>query len=183
MDTNELNEPTVQVIKLEPEFRLILSKFNAKTYLETIKNHVKNTGFGLLEFVETLKFFEKVKEIISGNSQSKNPEEQEGDKEFKQMVIDAITPYGKNGYTTTRGAKFALMEAGHKYHYENCNDPVLANLIEEVNALTEQLKARQEFLKTVPGEGMEIHIGEGELITIYPPYKTSTSTYKVTLPR
>lgn len=173
-------------VPLDSETKLVLSKINAKTYLATIKEKIKESGNIdiLFSFVEVIKFFDKINELIKGNSQATNPEDREGDKEFKSMVMDAITPYGKEGYKTPRGAKFNIMEnAGTVYHYENCNDPYLIKFKEALEMLNSQIKERQEFLKTVPSAGLEIYVGEGELITVYPPYKTSTTTYKVTLPR
>lgn len=179
------------IIELVPDTTLILSKVNAKTYLQTIKDRVKESGNIelLFKFVEVIKFFDKINEIIKGNSQAPNPEDREGDKEFKKMVMDEVFKYGKEGYKTARGAKFGIMEnAGTVYHYENCNDPILASLVERSKELLEYIKDRQEFLKTVPKEGMKIvdesgAIPSGELIEVFPPYKTSTTTYKVTLPK
>lgn len=172
-------------IQLIPENVLILSKINAKTYLQTIKDKVKESGDTnlLFKFVEVIKFFDKINEIIKGNSQAPNPEDREGDKEFKKMVMDEVSKYGKEGYQTPRGAKFGIMEnAGTVYHYENCKDLLLDDYKTQLEILTLKIKERQEFLKTVPVTGMEIRF-EDELITVYPPYKTSTTTYKVTLPK
>lgn len=170
----------IQITSAQP---LIISKQNAKSYFSSIKEYIKETGKGMFEFLEVLKFFDKVNETIKGNSQASNPEEREGDKEFKQMVMDEVSKYGKDGYTTTRGAKFSIMEnAGTKYHYENCGDPVLVELNEKNVEILEKIKIRQEFLKTVPISGMEIR-HEDELINVYPPYKTSTQTYQIRLPK
>lgn len=173
-------------VELSPEQPLVLSKVNAKTYLRIIKDRVKESGNTdvLFRFVEVIKFFDKINELIKGNSQATTPEERDGDKEFKKMVLDEVSKYGKEGYTSPRGAKFGLMEnAGTVYHYEKCNDPILEGYAEQFSILTLKINDRKEFLKKVPSAGMEIHIGEGELITVFPPYKTSTTTYKVTLPK
>jgi len=48
----------------------------------------------------------------------------------------------------------------------------------------EALKARKEFLKTVPIEGLTVvDTASGETVTVYPPSKSSNSSYKVSLPR
>jgi len=170
-------------VELIPENKLVLSKDNAKTYFKIIKQRIKDTGSGMFEFLETLKFFDKINELIKGNSQATNPEERDGDKEFKKMVLDEVSKYGKEGYVTPRGAKFQTMEAGHRYYFDKCNDPILDAYMEQLSVLEAKIKERQEFLKKVPQAGMELHLGEGELITVYPPYKTSVTTYKITLPK
>jgi hypothetical protein len=44
----------------------------------------------------------------------------------------------------------------------------------------EVLKARQDFLKTVPSKGMELKVDD-EVVTVYPPSKSSTTSIAVTL--
>jgi hypothetical protein len=99
------------------------------------------------------------------------------------MIREEVAKYGKGGYVTPRGAKFELAEVGYKYDWNACQDPILEQLESEVNSLKDRLKQRQEFLKTVPKEGIDIIFDGGEVCRIYPPIKTSTSSYKVTLPK
>jgi hypothetical protein len=171
-----LNKP--QEIILAPGSIVTLSKTNAAGFHLQMKEMIKDTGYGLLEYVELLKFFEKIKEQISGNSQSNIPE----DKEFTSMVRDEVAKHGKAA-TTPRGVKIELAEVGSSFDFTQCNDPELVTLEAEVLAANEKLKARKDFLKAVPTKGMEIITGEGEVITIYPPSKSSKSSYKVTLPK
>jgi hypothetical protein len=86
----------------------------------------------------------------------------------------------KGKFETPSGGKIETMEGGTKYHYENCNDPIYQELLIEQDKLNERIKSRELFLKTIPVNGMDIR-HEDELVTIFPPYKTSTTTYKVTL--
>jgi hypothetical protein len=101
------------------------------------------------------------------------------DERFTDYVREELA---KNGgkITTASGAKVETMEGGTKYHFENCQDPVLTDLINELEKVQAKIKARESMLKMTPPEGLELRI-EDELVTVYPPYKTSTSTYKVTL--
>lgn len=169
-----------QVI-LSPDAILVLSKENVKDFHGRVKQRIKDTGDGLMEYLEVIKFFEKLKDVISGDSQSKDPAEKEGDKELKQMVRDEVAKW--NGkYTTPRGVKFENAETGTKYNYSICNDQSLLLLEIDAKAAAEKLKERQEFLKKLPVEGVEIR-QEDELVRIYPPSKSSTSSYKITLPK
>lgn len=174
MDNNE-----VLISSAQP---MIISKENARSFYQHIRAMIFEGTYDPFKFLEVIKLFDKVNEFIKGNSQSPNPEEREGDKEFKNYILDLIKK--ENGkYISPRGAKFEIMDnAGTKYHYENCNDPVLVDYINRLIVLEAQIKNRQEFLKTVPVSGMEIR-EEDELIKVYPPYKTSTTAYKITLPK
>jgi hypothetical protein len=103
------------------------------------------------------------------------------DERFTDYVREELA---KNGgkITTASGAKVETMEGGTKYHFEKCGDTELEMYEAAVLAAQNNLKERQEFLKRVPKEGLTVvEPFTGEVITVYPPYKTSTSTYKVTL--
>jgi hypothetical protein len=173
-----VNQP--QQVELRPDNILVISKQNARTFHAHVKERIKENGYGLFEYVETIKFFEKLAKVISGDSSSKNPDEKSGDTEFKDMIREEIKKY--NGtYTTPRGVKFEMAETGTKYDFSKCGDselPVLEVQAAEINAL---IKKRQEFLKTLPASGIDIITSDGEAIKIYPPSKTSTSSYKATL--
>lgn len=171
-----LNKP--QEIILAPGSIVTLSKTNAAAFHRQMKEMITETGYGLLEYVEFLKFADKLKEQISGNSQAGIPE----DKEFTSMVRDEVAKHGKAAITS-RGVKIELAETGTSYDFSQCNDPELVTLEAEALLATEKLKARKDFLKTIPAKGVEIVTGEGEVLTIYPPAKSSKSSYKVTLPK
>jgi hypothetical protein len=68
-----------------------------------------------------------------------------------------------------------------KYDYVFCEDDILNDLVISRLALEEQIKERQEFLKHLPSEGIEIISRYGEVKRIYPPSKSSTSSIKCTI--
>jgi len=92
-------------------------------------------------------------------------------------AVDAVKPsaiaeahkYGKDG-ARSMDAKVEVVEAGVKYDYSN--DSVWRDL-------KEKIKERETFLKGVK-EAFEMRVDD-ELVTIYPPIRTSTTTTKVTL--
>lgn len=101
------------------------------------------------------------------------------DERFKSYVLDEVGKYGK-GRTLASGTKIELAEVGVKYNYDQCGDPVYAGLMQEKAALDFKIKTRESFLKMTPPEGVEVR-HEDELITIYPPSKSSQSSYKITI--
>lgn len=80
------------------------------------------------------------------------------------------------------GATVELIEAGAKYDFTNCGDPVYNELTKQAAEIAAQIKNREAFLKTVQGS-MNIVTDDGEGVTVYPPVKSSTSTVKITFPK
>ena len=98
---------------------------------------------------------------------------------YKKSVLDAAEKYGEKSFQY-QNSKVEIKETGVKYDFSQCGDPVYRNL-EEANEVTSSLmKQRADFLKTVPAAGMELKI-EDEVITVYPPSKSSTTSIAVTL--
>ena len=166
-------------IILSPDQLPLISRTNAKIFHDQVKQRIKDTGDGLFEYIEFVKFVEKISEVISGNSQAKLP----ADSELREMIRTEVAKYGKEGFTTKRGAKFQLAEVGYKFDWEACGDPVHDQMMSELSMLKDRISAREDFLKTVPAEGVDIIFDGGEVCKIFPPVKTSTSSYKVTLPK
>ena len=98
--------------------------------------------------------------------------------EFKAAQFDEAQKHGKR--FTFQSAEFMEKEAGVKYDFSKSNDPIYHELKLDAEKATNDLKEREKFLKTVPAKGQDI-IHEGELITIFPPSKSSTTILQVTL--
>lgn len=99
----------------------------------------------------------------------------------KEILDDIIVEVDKHGKSATYlNVEFSKMEAGVKYDWMLCGDPVLNRLLDEQEALLAKVKERQDFLKKCPADGLSINDPEtGEVVTIYPPNKSSTTTVKV----
>jgi len=101
--------------------------------------------------------------------------------DFKEYALQELSKYGKN-YISANGTKIEQIESGIKYDYSKCGDPILQFLEHELSILESSIKERKEFLKKVPKTGMDnLDSLSGEINRIYPPSKSSTSTYKVTI--
>lgn len=160
------------ILEITPGYIISISKSNVETFHRTMRDMIYQTGSGVFEYLETIKFFEKLKEEIFG-SQSKD-----GDKGFKNHVIDEIRKYGKE-YITSRGVKFELAETGTKYDFSG--DPVWSSIVEKIKPLDEDKKKREAFLKSLTKTLIETDPETGETFEVQPPIKTSTSSFKVTL--
>lgn len=100
---------------------------------------------------------------------------------YKSAVLEAAEKYGQKSFDY-QNSKVEIKETGVKYDYSKCNDPEWELLEQQCLSFSEGLKQREAFLKTVPGKGLEILNGiTGELVTIYPPAKSSTTSIAITL--
>jgi hypothetical protein len=81
-----------------------------------------------------------------------------------------------------KGMKVETSELGTKYIWDNVNDPKYVELKDAKKFADDNLKAREEFLKTLPIEGVEqLDPDTGEVYRIYRPGKSSTTGIKITL--
>lgn len=99
--------------------------------------------------------------------------------EVRQRVIAEQDKYGKHKMTYY-GATFDIKEAGVKYDYSQCQDVIWDDLRKQLDALNEQIKEREAFLKTLKERFTYIDESTGEIVTIYPPQRKSTTTYAIT---
>jgi len=100
---------------------------------------------------------------------------------YKRFLLDEAAKYGKSFEYIN--AKFEVKEMGVKYDYSQCGDPEMTELLRQETEIKEKVKARSEFLKTLPTTGLSIMQEDtGELVIVYPPSKTSTTTLTVKLP-
>jgi hypothetical protein len=100
---------------------------------------------------------------------------------YKAALMNAADKEGGNSFEKYN-AKFQKKEAGTKYDWAVCNDPVVIQLQEKLEAIKKELDERQEFLKTIPTSGLIVTDQDsGETTTVFPPSKTSATTIAVTL--
>jgi len=103
-----------------------------------------------------------------------------GNPEYIDYLRYEVAKYGQS-MTTATGTKIELSEVGTKYDYVFCEDDIYNELVIKRDALDEQIKERQQFLKTLPSEGIDIINEDGVVSRIYPPSKSSTSSVKCTI--
>ena len=99
--------------------------------------------------------------------------------EVRQRVIAEQDKYGKEAMTYY-GARFDIKEAGVKYDFTECNDDIWNDIYQQMEALNEKRKEREAFLKTLKERFTYIDESTGEIVTIYPPQRKSTTTYAIT---
>ena len=100
------------------------------------------------------------------------------DAEYKTLLLDEASKYGKS--FEHLNAKFEVKEMGVKYDYSVCNDPTYNKLKAQLTVIEDELKAREKYLKAIPPQGVQTLL-EDEVVTIYPPAKSSTTSITVNL--
>lgn len=100
------------------------------------------------------------------------------DPDYKDMLLDEASKYGKT--FEQYNARFEVKEMGVKYDYSVCNDPVYNKLKAQLTVLEDEIKAREKYLKAIPTQGVQTLL-EDEVLTLYPPAKSSTTSITVNL--
>lgn len=100
---------------------------------------------------------------------------------YAKCVLSAAEKYGQKKFDF-HNAVIEIKEVGTKYEWDKTGDTVLAMLEQKKLSAENALKERQEFLKGVPAKGLSIIDEEtGEMVTVFPPAKSSTTSIAVTL--
>ena len=101
------------------------------------------------------------------------------DSQYKMMVLNEAEKHGKS--FDFQNSKIEIRESAVKYDYSACNDPDWQKLEAEILALKDKQKERELFLKTIKPSGIDIIDENGEIYTLYPPAKSSTTSVSVNL--
>jgi len=131
---------------------------------------------------------EMVQGIIDGNVQTEKAlltirairmAMESAEDKIKDQVIDELHKRGKEGFDVY-GAKVNLKELGVKYDYTNCLDPIWNDLDAELKRVSDLKKEREAFLKSITKAMTFVDDSTGEVVTIQPPIRQSTTSYTIT---
>ena len=166
------SEGANQFPQIEPYITEVASHFNptresigdAITYL---RNQLDNGDLNPEELAIRVKWME---EYIK-----------EAKEAIRPHVLDSIGKYTKGEDIVKYGSRIEPMEAGTRYDYSGCGDIVWNELQKAKEGHDKLIKDREKFLQAIKGRQELYDESTGEVYTVFPPKKTSTSTYKVTL--
>ena len=99
------------------------------------------------------------------------------DKNVKELAVTEALKHGKS--FDYYGCNYQVKETGVKYDYSECGDSCLDDLYDELARLKQQIKERENFLKSLKPEMEIADAASGELLNA--PSKTSTTTVVVTI--
>lgn len=141
-------------------------------------NDVLEGNTPALSMIEMFNFIDKVGSKVKGMA------DLNGKYQFVDLVRDEIKRNSEDGRSckSKYGTKFELAETGTQYNFKVCGDEEWNQLNKQLEELKDRIKKRETFLKTISESGLSTLDEEtGEVKKIYPPIKTSTSSYKQTL--
>lgn len=103
------------------------------------------------------------------------------DKGVVDAVLTEADKYGKNEQISYNGAKINIRETGVKYDYSMCGDQTLIDLYAQRDEIVSKIKEREEWLQSVPLNGFEYaDPNTGEMVKLYRPAKSSTTSFAIT---
>lgn len=99
-------------------------------------------------------------------------------KDIAENVMTEADKYSEKTFTAY-GATITKAEHGTKYNYAACGDTVWERLDADAKTAASRLKVREDFLKALKEPLTVIDEMTGQVVTITPPIKTSTSGLNV----
>ena len=161
------NEKTAEIVRTTEIIGLVgTTKYNRIALAKQIVMEMKGGSLDALNIHLQVKNTESLIKMILE------------DKDYKEICLEEAQKYGKK--FEKQNAAFEIKETGIKYDYSGCNDSLLLELYAEEEALKKKIEDREKFLKGLPASGHEIR-QDDELITLYPPIKTSQTSVTVSL--
>jgi hypothetical protein len=162
---------------------LQISKNGVQQAADALYNKVLEGETSAVQVAEMINFVTQVATEV------KKKTDDMGKNAFVDLVRDQIkaNSNGDGTYVTKYGTKLELAETAVSYAFDACKDPLWDFYDQEIKKMDKLKKNREKFLKTITKEypAGNILIPEtGELhenVTLYPPIKTSTSSFKQTL--
>lgn len=148
-----------------PEITDKISKYDIKVLAKEVVDNVCLSG-KIIKLAENLAKMDLLIDEIKKNEN------------YKNYILNEISYYGKS-HTTASGTKIELAEVGTKYDYGQTGDLIMVDLELQKAILDAKIKERQTFLKSIT-KPMEVLFSD-EVVTLYPPAKTSTSSVKITI--
>ena len=136
---------------------------------ETVAVILKAVDDGAVNPLEARIRLKAIEEVVSTASSS-----------IAKYVRDEAEKHGTKSFDYM-GAKVELAETGVNYNYDVCGDPEWEELQTSLKQLKADIKAREEFLKSLKKPITVANEETGEVITIKPPVKTSTSGVKISI--
>ena len=95
--------------------------------------------------------------------------------------VDEASKYHKGEDIKLLGAELKVKEAGTKYDFSGCNDPIYQKYESVISENKEAQKDRTNFLKSIKTKTTLVDDETGEVYEIMPPIKKSTTIVQVTI--
>lgn len=97
---------------------------------------------------------------------------------IKEAALDEFDKYAGEKEIAKGDCHITKAEVGAKYDYCNCNDPIWNDLDKKEQEIKKEKKDREKFLKAIKGREMIVDPDTGEMVEVFAPVKTSTTSLK-----
>lgn len=154
-------------------------KAQRSSFVQKLVEAIEDGDINPLDAHLQLKAMEDIINSLTNKDEAKNKLNHEYAKRYHSLLMEEVDKHGKQ--FEYHQSKITIGEVGTKYDYSVCNDPELEEMQKQLEEMQGKVKAKQKFLQTLPEEGIQKVTEEGEVIMLYKPTKTSTTSLKVTL--
>ncbi len=100
------------------------------------------------------------------------------DAEVREAVMDALSMYNEKTISLD-GAQVTKRMMPARYAFSQCGDPVYDKLQAQLDVAKKELKAREDFLKALPGKTTIVDDDSGEVYEVIPPPKSQGETLAI----
>jgi hypothetical protein len=141
------------------------SKSQAQTFAQTIIEQVESGSLDALEVhIRCKAFMVALTQVIES---------------IETTTLAEAEKHGKS--FDFKSARIEVKELGSKWHFDKSNDSKYFSIKSNIEKLDIERKDRETFLKSLKSKTSILDEETGELIEIFPPYKTSKTGITVTL--
>jgi hypothetical protein len=152
------------------------TKAERKTFVEGLVNSIEAGEVDALKIHLQIKAMEDIiKQLTSSDATNQSAQK------YRSMLLAEAEKHNQKEFEINN-AKISIRETGVDYDYRVCGDEVLNKLLSTKEQIDNEVRERRAWLNNVPSTGVSIVDKDtGEVSTIYPPAKTSTTTVVVSL--
>ena len=144
------------------------------------KEQIKTFADKMIESVLS-GYTDPLKVKIQLSAMKKTIEEIELNEQFKDCILNEAAKYHKDELKNIHNANVQIKEIGVKYDYSQCGMPEYESIISDIATLTERKKALEKRLQTITQTEEYVCPITGEIVTLTPPSKTSTTSIVITI--
>lgn len=144
-----------------------LNKQGATNLANQLLTALEHGEVNPIDLTLVFKTIEKAKDIV--------------EPKLKELTLQAAESYEGKAFTYNGNFVEVTDSLGVRFDFSNCNHLEYEVLQKEVKERTARMKEIEEELKAMKKPREEVNTETGEVYTVYPPIKKSTTGVKITL--
>lgn len=145
----------------------LIGKVGVKNLATQILNSLENGEINPIELKGAFKAIEDASKEVKAK--------------LDEYAIKEAEKYGEKNFNVGNINVQYTESLGPSYDYSNCGHLEYLDVLEKLEPLLKRKKEIEEELKAMKKSREEVNIETGEVYTVYPPIKKSTTGVKITL--